>query len=167
MRIDSFTMSSSDPPAAVRHRAQVAEHLVRLRLDAADDDRHRRGIEPDLAGQVHGVPDANGLRIRADRRGRVGETGSRLLVMLRRLLCDFQRHYFSTARARPLLDRMPAAIHASMPPSSGRTRLKPCCTSTFASLAAVYSLGHAQYTIDFAFRLHREQVDAHVRRDRP
>ena len=54
-----------------RHRAQVAEHLVRLRLDAFDEVAGLR-IEADLAGQVDRVAGADRLRIRAERGRRVG-----------------------------------------------------------------------------------------------
>ena len=51
------------------HRLEVVERAPRLRLDVAFDQLAGGRIERDLAGQVHGVAAAHGLRIRADRGG--------------------------------------------------------------------------------------------------
>ena len=52
-------------------RREVAEHAMRLRVDALGH-LHGGRVEADLAGQVHRVARAHRLRIGADRRGRAG-----------------------------------------------------------------------------------------------
>src|SRR5260221_7848068 len=57
-------------PGCGRDRLEIAEHAMRLRLDAFGK-LHRRRIEPDLARQIDRVAGAHRLRIGADRLGRV------------------------------------------------------------------------------------------------
>ena len=48
------------------HCGEVAEHAVRLSLDALGE-LHTCRIEADLPGEVHRIARAHGLRVRADR----------------------------------------------------------------------------------------------------
>src|SRR5690606_33303057 len=52
-------------------RREVPERLPDLGLEAARDDLPGRRVERDLAGEIDGVAGPDGLRIGADRRGRI------------------------------------------------------------------------------------------------
>ena len=77
IRIVSFDDVVELAAGGLGDRAQVPEHLMRLRLDAVDQIAGG-GIEPELPRQVDGVAGANALRVRARARPARASSGSLL-----------------------------------------------------------------------------------------